>query len=73
MPTSVIPNQLYFTFDTEDSRNNLLVVSDLGDPWTSVVVDWRDDVECGKNTCDGEIQHPESKMASGANSVVEEN
>lgn len=57
-------------FDTTYSPNNGVVVLDFRDPWTSFVVYGGEDVEHGKDTRDGETQHPDCQVASRTNPVV---
>ena len=46
-----------FRFDAVGSPRKGFIVSGPGDPWPSVLADWREDIECGKNACHGEVQH----------------
>ena len=59
----------HFIFETGNSPNHALLVPCFGNLGTTSVVDWREDVERGENTCDGETQHPKREMTPGANPV----
>lgn len=51
--------QSSFTFNPVGLPNKGLVVSGLGDPRTSIVVDGGEDVERSENPGNGETQHSE--------------
>ena len=45
----ICQHQLGFSSGAVDPPEKSLGVTDFGDPWTSILVDWREDVERGKN------------------------
>jgi hypothetical protein len=55
MSASPMSYQLCFTFNATDSPNKGLVKSGFWDPWASVFVNRREDVERGKNSRYGEM------------------
>lgn len=67
----VLSAQYYTTSDIVDLPNHGFVVFRLRDPWDPIVVDGREDVEHGKNTGDGQTQHPDRQVSSGTNPVAE--
>lgn len=52
------------------SPNNVVDIAGFGNLWASVLVYRGEDVEHGEDTCDGETQHPDCKVTSGANPVA---
>lgn len=53
-PASTITGQTYSVLDASYPPNNAVVVPDFRDPWMPLIVNRREDIERGKDTCDGE-------------------
>jgi hypothetical protein len=49
-----------------------VVVFGFRDFRAPIVVDRREDIECGEDTCNGETQHPDRKMTSRAHPIARE-
>ena len=71
MPAGIMTGQYCAAFNTADSPNDdVTVVPGFGDPFASIVINRGEDIECGKDTRDGETQHPDCQVTSGTNPVV---
>jgi hypothetical protein len=68
---SMSTNQLRLAFDAINSPSKGVAVSGVRrDSRATIVVDRREDIERGENTCNGKTQHPDRKMTSRANPVA---
>jgi hypothetical protein len=65
-------NQFRFAFNAINSPSEGVGVSGFRDSRAPIVIDRREDIKRGENTCNGETQYPDRKMTSRANSVARE-
>ena len=64
-----ITYQPRFAPNAVDSPNHRFVVLSFGNPWASVIVNRWEDVEHGKDTCNGETQQADYQVTPWANPV----